>query len=134
MCPQPHYFLPSAGRRTIKVTLAFDPPVRHSRMDYAGVGMSFRLVRGCDAALISEHYRRRTGDEDRFSEIPKRFQCTIVPGPQIREKGSLQSGVATFKADVSAYGDCYYLVVRSNGYAELRHQSREASVHSVFKI
>ena len=32
------------GERQIAVTLAFDPPVRHSRLDYLGTTMSFRLT------------------------------------------------------------------------------------------
>jgi hypothetical protein len=50
----------SGGRRTIRITLAFDPPVRRTRVDYAGIGMNFRLLRGCDPARIFELFRRRT--------------------------------------------------------------------------
>lgn len=109
--PIPQLFQSTNGRRTIGITLAFDPPVRHSRSDYAGVGMNFRLVRGCDAALISEHYRRRPREEA-IPGIANRFQCKMVPGPQLREKSTLQSATATFKSDISNYGDRYYVVVR----------------------
>jgi subtilisin family serine protease len=44
--PIPQPFQTERGRRTIRISLAFDPPVRHSRLDYNGVGMSFRLIRG----------------------------------------------------------------------------------------
>ncbi len=109
--PIPQLFQSTNGRRTVRITLAFDPPVRHSRNDYAGVGMSFRLVRGCEPELISEHFRKRPRDEE-IPDIAKRFQCSMVPGPTLREKSTLQSAVATFKTDVSNYGDRYYVVVR----------------------
>lgn len=109
--PIPQLFQSTNGRRTIGITLAFDPPVRHSRSDYAGVGMSFRLVRGCDPALISEHYKKRPREEQ-IPEIANRFQCKMTPGPQLREKSTLQSASITFRSDISSYGDRYYVVVR----------------------
>lgn len=109
--PIPAIYQSTNGRRTVRISLAYDPPVRHSRNDYAGVGMSFRLVRGCDPVLISEHYRRRPKDEQ-IPDIANRFQCKMMPGPQKREKSTLQSAVATFKADISAYGDRYFIIVR----------------------
>ena len=42
--PIPDLFQSEAGRRTIRISLAYDPPVRHTRADYAGLGMSFRLI------------------------------------------------------------------------------------------
>lgn len=98
--------------RCIRVTLAFDPPVRHTRNDYAGVGMSFRLIRGCQPDLIFEHYRKRDQDEERFPELADRYNCKFSPGPQAREKGTVQSATITFKRRVEGYGDTYFLVVR----------------------
>jgi hypothetical protein len=80
------FFNPEAGRRTISVSLAYDPAVRHTGADYAGLGMSFRLVRGCESRLIFEHFRRRDAAEGKFSEIAARYNCALKPGPQLREK------------------------------------------------
>jgi len=112
--PIPQVFQ-GGGRRTIRVTLAFDPPVRHTRADYAGVSMSFRLVRGCDPGLIFNHFRRRTRQEGRPPEIPNRYNCGLEPGPRERERGTLQSATVTFSRETGAYGDSYYLVVRCAG-------------------
>lgn len=107
------------GRRTLRVTLAYDPPVRHSRADYAGVGMSFRLLRGCDPALIFEHFRRRKKEEGRHPDIEGRYNCNLLPGAQQREKGTVQSASVTFTRDTDVYGQDYYLVVRcESGWAE----------------
>ena len=113
--PIPKQFQTERGERSIRVTLAYDPPVRHTRTDYAGVGASFRLVRGCEPDLIFEHYRKRTSDEGPFPELARRFDCSLSPGPQAREKGTVQCATATFKRNVDEYGDDYYLVVRCEG-------------------
>lgn len=117
--PIPEPFQTERGRRTIRVSLAYDPPVRHTRRDYAGVTMGFRLIRGCAPDLIFEHFRRRTAEEGRFPEMAARHNCGLEPGPTLREKSSLQTATATFQRDVSAYGDTYHLVVRcAGGWAE----------------
>lgn len=103
------------GRRTIRVTLAFDPPVRHSRADYAGVGMSYRLVRGCDSAFVFDHYRKRAKSEGKVPELGKRYDCKLEPGPQTRELGTVQSSSVTFSRSTESYGDKYFLVVRCEG-------------------
>ncbi len=113
--PIPEPFQSEVGERSIRVTLAFDPPVRHTRTDYAGVGMSFRLIRGCEPDLVFAHYRKRAKEEGKFPEIENRYDCSLSPGPQAREKGTIQCATATFKRSVEAYGDAYYLVVRCEG-------------------
>jgi hypothetical protein len=105
----------SGGRRSIRVSLAFDPPVRHTRADYAGAGMSFRLVRGCEPDRIFEHFRRRTQDEGSRPEIDGRYNCALKPGPQERERSTLQSASVSFTHGTELYGDDYYLVVRCEG-------------------
>jgi subtilisin family serine protease len=67
--PIPPEFADTTGQRRIRVTLAFDPPTRHSRSDYLGVEMSFRLVRGKSLDWVREHYRRRTEEEGAYPEL-----------------------------------------------------------------
>jgi hypothetical protein len=111
----PPVFQKEKGRRTMKVTLAYDPPVRHSREDYTGIGMSFRLIRGCDSDLVFQHYRRRTKQDGPFPEIAAKYDCALKPGPRIREKSTLQTASVVFKKDIEAYGERYFLVVRCEG-------------------
>lgn len=113
--PVPKPFQTEPGARHIAVALAFDPPVRHTRTDYAGVGMSFRLIRGCDPQLLFDHYRKRSSTEARFPEIEQRHQCALKPGPQIRDSGALQVARVSFARGVEKYGDVYHLVVRCEG-------------------
>ena len=121
--PIPELYQTERGRRTIRISLAFDPPVRHTRLDYAGVTMGFRLIRGCEPNLIFEHFRRRAADDGPFPEMEGRFDCKPVPGPTARERGSLQTATATFSRDISKYGDTYFLVVRClGGWSEVAKQ------------
>ncbi|TCM75979.1 S8 family peptidase [Rhizobium sp. BK068] len=116
--PIPDAFQEGNSDRTIRVTLAYDPPVRHTRNDYAGVGMSFRLVRGCKPDFIFEHYRKRAEAEGPFPELADRFNCKLEPGPKARERSSVQRASVTYKRGIEAYGDSYYLVVRcESGWA-----------------
>lgn len=116
--PVPEPFQTEKGRRAIRVSLAYDPPVRHSRREYNGVSMGFRLIRGCDPHLIFEHFRQRAANEGPIPEMADRFNCKLVPSPTLREKSSLQTAAISFSRDVSEYGDIYYLVVRcSSGWA-----------------
>jgi hypothetical protein len=127
--PVPEVFCSEAGERSIRVILAYDPPVRHTRTDYTGIGMSFRLIRGCEPDLIIEHYRRRTAEDGPFPEIAARFNCKLLPGPQDRERGTIQSANVTFKQSVELYGDAYYLVVRcEGGWASFAARQRFAVV------
>ena len=113
--PIPEVFQEGNSERTIRVTLAYDPPVRHTRNDYAGVGMSFRLVRGCEPNFIFEHYRKRADVEGPFPEMAGRFNCKFEPGPKAQEKSSVQRASVTFQRGIEQYGDSYYLVVRCEG-------------------
>lgn len=113
--PVPEPFQTERGRRTIRVSLAYDPPVRHSRLDYNGVSMGFRLIRGCDVNKVFEHYRQRAQIEGPIPDMEKRFNCKLLPGPAIREKSSLQTASVTFSRDISEYGNEYFLVVRCAG-------------------
>lgn len=116
--PIPEPFQTEPGKRSIRITLAYDPPVRHTRTDYVGVGMSFRLVRGCNSDMIFDHYRRRTTQDGPFPDLAARYNCILSPGPQDRERGTVQCATATFKRNVEAYGNNYYLVVRcESGWA-----------------
>ena len=125
--PIPEDFQSERGRRTIRVTLAYDPPVRHTRRDYAGNTMAFRLIRGCDPELIFEHFRRRVvAEEGHFPEMETKYNCKLEPTSTLRERSSLQTATATFLRDISRYGDNYYLVVRCAGGWASESRPRQA--------
>lgn len=113
--PIPDIFQTTKGRRHIRVSLAYDPPVKHSRRDYAGVTMGYRLIRGATAADVFDRFKKRGEEDGELAEMPKRFDCSFDTGPVIREKSSLQTATTTFRTDISNYGDTYFLMVRCMG-------------------
>lgn len=48
----PPDFVQQKGRRAIRITLAYDPPIRGTRREYMGRNMWFQLYRGCTAEEI----------------------------------------------------------------------------------
>jgi hypothetical protein len=112
--PIPAEYAETKGTRQVRVTLAFDPPTRHSRSDYLGVEMSFRLVRGKSLDWVREHYRKRNKEvEGAHPELKGRHDCSFDLGSTIRERGTLQRGTFVMKNNPDPeYGTTYYLVVR----------------------
>lgn len=103
----------TGGDRTIRVSLAYDPPVRRTRNDYLGTKMDFRLLRGIEEAEIFEHFRERDKAlEGAAPDLPGRFKCKLQPGSDERASNTLQTASVTFKRDTGEYGEVYHLVVR----------------------
>ena len=112
--PIPAEYAETSGDRHIKISLAFDPPTRHTRLAYLGVEMSFRLVRGKTLEEVQEHYRRRNVTEERpIPDMASKYNVSFDSGPNFRERGTLQSATFTIKQNPAAeYGNTYHLVVR----------------------
>ena len=112
--PIPEELINLRGTRRISVTLAYDPPVRHTRFDYLGVRMSFRLIRGRTVQEIAEAFRRRAVDEEAVDRLTStKYDCPMEPPPTVREGGTLQKAILTMRrAPRPEYGDTYHVVVR----------------------
>jgi hypothetical protein len=108
-------FSQTRGIRHITVSLAFDPPVRHTRADYLGNRMSFRLVRGASLEEITEFYRKRSKEEGPVPERGSMRECNMTPSSTRREMSTLQKARFTMRINPADYGDIYYLVVRCEG-------------------
>jgi hypothetical protein len=109
--PVPRDFSETKGKRAIRVTLAFDPPTRHTRAAYLGVQMSFRLVRGKTLGEVIDHYRKRDKAIDgEHPTLEGKFDCSFDSGPNTRECGTLQSAEFEMSKNPAAeYGDTYFL-------------------------
>lgn len=103
------------GRRSIRVSLAFDPPVKRTRAEYTGTRMNFRLIRGCPVNEVFEHFRTHAGEEGEAPDIPSRYKCGLTPGPNSRDRNTIQSASVSYTRDTVNYGNEYYLVVRCVG-------------------
>ena len=113
--PIPELFQTTAGEKTISVSLALSPPVRRTRLDYAGARMEFELVRGKTEEEVVEAFRKLKPREDRPVELEGRHVCEFEPKKTLRKSGMMQKGVFSRTRDISEYGDTYHLVVRHAG-------------------
>lgn len=118
--PIPTDFQRIKGRRHIKVSLAFDPPVRNTRKEYMGIKMGYHLVRGKTADDVFDRFRKwdkaekdANGGELVFEG--NSWRCKMTPVNTLQEAGTLQVGSFVAHKDISGYGNSYYLVVRCEG-------------------
>jgi Subtilase family len=125
----PSEFLSISGERTLSISLAFDPPTRHTRGDsYLGVTMEFSLFKGVDVAdlmnsLVNAKKAKEKGLEDDFQELSTKelkkksgstCQLDFKPGANIRKKGTLQRGQIAISNQATKFDRPLYLVVSSN--------------------
>jgi subtilisin family serine protease len=126
--PIPVEFL-SGGRRTVRVSLAYDPPVRRTRAEYLGTKMDFRLIRGCPSDHVLEHFRSHAGEIGDHPDMPNRYNCNLLPGPNHRAGNTLQTAQVSYTKETIDYGNEYFLVVRcAGGWAEEEVRQRYAVV------
>lgn len=111
--PIPEIFQTTNGEREIRVSLAFDPPVRRTRAEYLGSQMGWKLLRGATEKEVFDKFRKWEEAEGDSPEFPARNDCNCYPGPQLRQKGTLQCGTFIAKKSMAAYGDKYYVAVWS---------------------
>jgi hypothetical protein len=113
--PIPDVFKSTRGERVITICLAYDPPVRHTRKDYTGVNLEFRLLRGRTTDQIFEWYSNQRADE--IAPIPDRYICTLQPSIQNRGGGTLQKAEFRIKQNsalVNYPGEHFHILVQSH--------------------
>mgnify|MGYP000627926034 CR=1 FL=1 len=148
----PPNFLSSAGTRSISVTLAFDPPTRHTRGDsYLGVTMQFGLYRNTSPDNVRDAIRAWNKSEiealDDFKP-PARAdldQVSLRPGASIRNKGTLQHARVRTKSRAWHYdgGPMFLAVICQRRWAppeiteqrfaaivSLEHENPEVNLYS----
>lgn len=112
--PIPDEFRTTRGERVITICLAYDPPVRHTRKDYTGVSLEFRLIRGKTAEEIDEWYSDQRTKETQHME--KCYECNLQPSLRNRGGGTLQKAEFRFKfnSTLENYpGEHFHLVIQS---------------------
>jgi hypothetical protein len=123
--PLPKEFQTTKGERHIRVSLAFDPPVRHTRLEYLGLRLNYHLIRGMTPEAIFEHFRHRTKSEEPFERLVGSAKCQLEPSRDLRGTSTLQKSTMTMHRNVDRYGDDYYLAVfveRRWAGEEITHQ------------
>jgi len=100
----PQEFLTERGKGHISISMAYDPPTRHTRADnYLGVSMEFALFRNTSHEQIRDIIRAWSKEEKEALEenkIPTKGSLAsseiikLSPGIKRRKKGTLQKGIA----------------------------------------
>jgi hypothetical protein len=131
--PLPKEFQSTKGKRNIRVSLAFDPPVRHTRLEYLGLRLNYHLIRGMQPDAIFEHFRHRTKEEAPFEKLPGSAKCPLDPSRDLRGTSTLQRSTMTMHQNVDHYGDNYYLAVFAEVAVELEHEA-EINIHQPLRV
>ena len=102
--PLPPEFLSAKGKGYISVTLAFDPPTRHTRGDsYLGVTMNSDLFRNAkpeDIANAIRAWSKKEQENEGLEKPPSRSglksseKISFSPKKSLLAKGTLQKGIA----------------------------------------
>jgi hypothetical protein len=94
--PLPSDFLRSQrATRELRVTMAFTPPIRTTRLDYAATKIIFRLVKGKSLEEIQRHFNHYVQEDTETRNddaAPNRGVSA-----QVRDKGTVQSSVWRFR-------------------------------------
>lgn len=103
----PAEFIETSGKRTISVTLAYDPPTRQSRADaYFGVGLNYYLFRNTPIADIKQLFRNwkkaPAGDgeeelERKRDELKGSQLVELKPGVTQRKRSTLQRSLCQIR-------------------------------------
>lgn len=94
--PLPDSFLRSKrATRELRITLAYCPAVRTTRLDYTTTKITFRLVKGKSMQEVQRHFNQ-TNKKD-VKTIPDARQNSRDVTSEEREKGTLQSSVWSLK-------------------------------------
>jgi hypothetical protein len=122
----PRNFLETKGTKKISVTLAFEPPTRHTRGDsYLGITMEFHLFRNVDKQGLTQAFTNAQKiDDSDFTAISrenlekkygKSIEIKLFPNLTTRNKGTLQKGQFEIKRAGWKYDyKPLYLVVACN--------------------
>ena len=96
--PIPTSFRRPGGQINLAVALAFDPPVRVTRLDYLASKMGFQVFHGPSVDQVRAAYVRAEADEDMQDEVSRTpaelrgSQLDLQPADQTRSRGANQLG------------------------------------------
>lgn len=118
--PVPGSFRQAGGTRSLTVALAFDPPVRVTRLDYLANRMSFQVFHGPTVAEVRTAYVKAEeaseldDDVDATPVSIRESQLNLQPSDQERSRGTNQLARITRSTKVAAdKPDEYVIAVRN---------------------
>jgi hypothetical protein len=113
LVPVPGTFMEPGGSRRVTVALAYDPPVRPTRLDYLGSRMDFWAYRGVGAEEVRAAYTAPIDDPDEVPERLKPAHLELQPSTTGRSPGANQWATRKFDTRFKAHQDTIVVVVRN---------------------
>ena len=112
--PVPLTFYGPGGSRRIAAALAYDPPVRVTRLDYLANHMEIHAYRGVSLQQVQDAYtRQQKSDEEEPLEL-RRFRLDLQPSSMRRGKGAHQFGSKTFQKRLDhTKGDQFIIAIKN---------------------
>jgi hypothetical protein len=112
--PVPETFYQPGGWRRLTVALAYDPPVRPTRLDYLASHMDIQVYFGAPVATVRAAYVREAGAEDQSPPELERYKRDLQPSSTHRGKGAHQFCTVTFRQRLdSDKGTEFILAIRN---------------------
>lgn len=130
--PVPYEFAAGQSRRSLRIALAFDPPVLRSRREYLAGSMSVELVRGLSIEEVVEHYQQQPTIAD--AAASPRLVRRDLPGrrlrPQLSPGSTFLSGSTLIRQDYVDQPwdpdlDSYFIIVSHVRSSWSARQQRE---------
>jgi len=84
----PDSLLDVSGRKTISVTLVYDPPINKNRLDYLNCTMAFKLYKNIDIKDVKRAYNSiEVNDSFENITIDNKYEIKLCPKNSLRKKG-----------------------------------------------
>lgn len=112
--PIPASFYQAGGWRRLTVALAYDPPVRPTRLDYLASHMDIQVYFGASVETVRAAYVKEAGAEDQSPPELERYRRDLQPPSTQRGKGAHQFCTVTFRQRLDrGKGKDFILAVRN---------------------
>ena len=95
--PIPATFYQAGGWRRLTAALAYDPPVRPTRLDYLASHMDIQVYFGAPVETVRAAYVKEAGAEDQSPPELDKYRRDLQPPSVQRGKGAHQFCTVTFK-------------------------------------
>ena len=112
--PIPLTFFSPGGSRRIAVALAYDPPVRATRLDYLANHMEIRAYHGASLQQVRHAYTRQQENDDQEPIELRKFHQELQPASTRRGKGAHQFGSKIFRRPLDHLKDDQFIIAIKN--------------------
>jgi hypothetical protein len=112
--PIPVTFFSPGGLRRVAAALAYDPPVRATRLDYLANHMEIHAYRGASLQQVRHAYTRQQKNEDEEPIELRKFRLDLQPASTRRGKGAHQLGSKTFRRPLDQLKDDHFIIAIKN--------------------